>query len=48
MRDPIAEKGNRYYAVVYEGIDSATGKPRHRWHGADKTLAERIRFSVAG
>ena len=32
MRGHIARKGNRYYAVVYEGIDPATGKGRHRWH----------------
>lgn len=44
MRGHIAKKGNRYYAVVYEGIDAATGKPRQRWHAAGETRkgAERI------
>ncbi|MCP3860720.1 MAG: site-specific integrase, partial [Phycisphaeraceae bacterium] len=44
MRGHIAKKGNRYYAVVYEGIDAATGKPRHRWHAAGETRkgAEKI------
>lgn len=37
MRGHIAKKGNRYYALVYEGIDPATGKPRHRWHAAGDT-----------
>ncbi len=37
MRGHIAKKGNRYYAVVYEGIDPASGKPRHRWHAAGET-----------
>ena len=50
MRGHIAKKGNRYYAVVYEGIDPATGKPRHRWHaagetrkGAEKTLGDLVK-----
>ena len=37
MRGHIAKKGNRYYAVLYEGIDPTTGKPRHRWHAAGDT-----------
>ncbi|MFT7475367.1 MAG: integrase [Verrucomicrobiales bacterium] len=37
MRGHIAKKGNRYYAVLYEGIDPGTGKPRHRWHSAGET-----------
>ena len=47
MRGHIAKKGQRYYAVVYEGINPATGRPRHRWHaggstrrGAERLLAE--------
>ena len=50
MRGHIAKKGNRYYAVVYEGIDPATGKPRHRWHaagdnrkGAEKVLGDLVK-----
>ena len=44
MRGHIAKKGNRYYAVVYEGTDPETGKDRHRWHAAGDTRrgAERI------
>ena len=37
MRGHVARKGNRYYAVVYEGFDPATGKERHRWHAAGDT-----------
>lgn len=50
MRGHIARKGNRYYAVVYEGFDPKTGKERHRWYaagdtrkGAEKVLAEHIK-----
>ncbi len=50
MRGHIARKGNRYYAVVYEGFDPATGKERHRWYaagdtrkGAEKVLAEHLK-----
>ncbi len=44
MRGHIAKKGNSYYAVIYEGINPATGKPRHRWHraGSTKKEAERV------
>jgi integrase len=34
VRGHVAKKGNNYYAVVYEGIDLATGKERHSWHAA--------------
>ena len=37
MRGHVARKGNRYYAVVYEGFDPATGRERHRWHAAGET-----------
>jgi integrase len=44
MRGHIAKKGNRYYAVIYEGVDPTTGKERHRWHaaGATRKEAERV------
>jgi len=44
MRGHIAKKGTRYYAVVYEGVDSATQKQRHRWLAAGQTRkdAERL------
>lgn len=44
MRGHIAKKGNRYYAVIYEGIDPATGKGRHRWHAAGPTRKEAERM----
>ncbi len=40
MRGHIAKKGNRYYAVIYEGVDPATGRGRHRWHRAGPTRKE--------
>ena len=44
MRGHIAKKGNRYYAVIYDGVDLATGKPKRRWHAAGTTRrgAERV------
>ena len=44
MKGHLAKKGNRYYAVIYEGVDPATGKERHRWHAAGETRrgAERV------
>jgi integrase len=44
MRGRIAQRGDRYYAVVYEGIDPATGKERHRWYpaGTTRKSAEKV------
>ena len=44
MRGHIAKKGNRYYVVIREGPDPATGKPRYRWHaaGAARSEAEKL------
>ena len=44
MRGHIAKKGNRYYVVIHEGPDPATGKPRYRWHaaGASRSEAEKL------
>jgi integrase len=44
MRGHIAKKGKRYYTVIYEGIDPATGKERHRWHAAGSTRKEAERL----
>ena len=44
MRGHVAKKGNRYYAVIYEGVDQATGRQRHRWYagGATRKEAEKL------
>lgn len=44
MRGHIVKRGSRYYAVVYEGTDPATGKGRHRWYpgGGTRREAEKI------
>ena len=44
MRGHVAKKGNRYYAVIYEGIDPGTGKGKHRWHAAGPTRKEAERL----
>jgi integrase len=55
VRGHIAKKGNRYYAVIYEGPDLQSGKARHRWHAAGATrkdaqrlLAELVKKSHDG
>ncbi len=40
MRGYVARKGDRWYAVVYEGLDPVTGKERRRWHPAGTTRGE--------
>lgn len=44
MRGHTAKKGNRYYAVIYEGVDPATGKERRRWYpaGTRKSDADKL------
>lgn len=55
MRGGIQKKGNRYYAVIYDGIDPGTGKKRRRWVAAgtrrvdaEKVLADLIRRKYDG
>lgn len=49
MKGYVARKGNRWYAVVYEGIDPATGRERRKWHpaGTDQADAERLAAHLA-
>ena len=34
MRGYVTKKGKKYYAVIYDGIDPATGKEKRRWVAA--------------
>jgi integrase len=40
VRGYTAKKGNRYYAVIYEGVDPVTGKERRRWYPAGTRSAD--------
>ena len=40
MNGYAVRKGNRWYAVIYEGLDPVTGKEVRRWHPAGTTKAE--------
>ncbi|HET9667383.1 MAG TPA: hypothetical protein VFP09_11520 [Desertimonas sp.] len=45
----VARQGDRYYAVIYEGIDPLTGRERRRWHpaGTDQAVAETLACDLA-
>jgi integrase len=45
----VARKGDRWYAVIYEGLDPVTGKERRRWHpaGTSREEAERLAAALA-
>ena len=50
MRGTVARKGDRWYAVIYDGIDPVTGKVRRRWvpagtrrSDADKLVVELVK-----
>lgn len=49
MKGYVARKGDRWYAVIYEGLDPVTGKERRRWHpaGTSRRDAERLAASLA-
>ena len=49
MKGYVARKGNRYYAVIYEGTDPLTGRDRRRWYpaGTDKEAAEALASDLA-
>ncbi len=49
MQGCVARKGNRWYAVVYEGLDPMTGQKRRRWHpaGIDRDDAETLARELA-
>jgi hypothetical protein len=45
----VVAKGDRFYAVIYEGVDPITGRERRRWHAAgnDRDAAERLALVLA-
>ena len=49
MRGYVGRKGDRWYAIVYEGLDPVTGKERRRWHpaGTTREQAERLAARLA-
>jgi len=49
MQGHIARKRDRYYAVIYEGLDPVTGKERRSWHpaGTDRAAAEALAARLA-
>lgn len=49
MKGYVARKGDRYYAVIYEGVDQLTGRERRRWHpaGLDPVQAEALAARLA-
>ena len=34
MQGYVVAKGDRFYVVIYEGVDPITGRERRRWHAA--------------
>ena len=49
MKGYVKQRGDRYYAVIYEGRDPVTGKEHRSWHpaGTDRTEAERLAAKLA-
>ena len=49
MKGHVKQRGGRYYAVIYEGLDPITGRKIRRWHpaGTDRAGAERLAAKLA-
>jgi len=49
MKGHVKKRGDRYYAVIYEGRDPVTGKERRSWHpaGTDRAEAEGLAAKLA-
>jgi integrase len=49
MRGHVKQRGGRFYAVIYEGLDPVTGREIRRWHpaGTDRAAAERLAARLA-
>jgi integrase len=49
MKGHVKKRGDRYYAVIYEGRDPVTGKERRSWHpaGTDRAEAEHLAAKFA-
>jgi len=49
MKGYVAQKGSRWYAVIYEGLDPVTGQEKRSWHAAgnDRLSAERLAARLA-
>jgi hypothetical protein len=49
MKGYVRRKGDRWYAVIYEGVDPQTGKERRSWHaaGTERADAERLAAKLA-
>lgn len=49
MKGYVARKGNRWYAVIYDGLDPVTGCERRIWHpaGTDRNAAQQLAARLA-
>ena len=49
MQGHVKQRGGRFYAVIYEGLDPVTGREIRRWHpaGTDRAAAERLAAKLA-
>ena len=49
MKGYVARKGNRWYAIVYEGVDPISGREHRSWHaaGTERADAERLAARLA-
>jgi hypothetical protein len=49
MKGHVRQRGSRFYAVIYEGLDPVTGREIRRWHpaGTDRAGAERLAAKLA-
>jgi integrase len=49
MKGYVTHKGDRWYAVIYDGLDHVAGRERRSWHpaGTERADAERLARRLA-
>lgn len=45
MKGYVARKGDRWYAVIYEGLDPVTGRERRSWHAAGTSREDAVKLA---
>jgi integrase len=46
MKGYVARKGDRWYAVIYQGLDPVTGRERRSWHAAGTSRDDAVKLAA--
>ena len=46
MKGYVARKGERWYAVIYQGLDPVTGREKRSWHAAGTSRVDAVKLAT--